>query len=1084
MADLLPREGMLATVRNRRAVITSVEEFPGAEGEVSRLVDLQYMDATAPPVDQVLWEHEPNADVVEPRRLPRVDEEGPMLLRDFQAVLRAARWLALTPLVGKEGLPEGAFPVAAPLHGAIQVEDYQLLPLVRALKMPRVTLALFDDVGLGKSIEAGLILEELILKRRIRRVLVLCPAWLRHQWQEELKNKFSLTCDIVDRQETQALRRRLGMDTNPWRTYQRAVVSYHYLKQPDVLADFLAVCQTQSAGSATLPWDLLIVDEAHNCMPSAAGDDSALSRMLSQIARYFEHKIFLSATPHNGYTQCYTGLLEQLDPVRFAKKESLTAAEKRRAEEIVIRRLKREINEADDKAGRTPRFVERHLEPLPLFFSQEETALSQAFESFRTALKMQFARGKKGEQMAAHFAVEVLAKRLLSCPYSFADSWTRFRSGLDEDEEATDAEVRSAEKAAREELDDDAESEGRVAYASRVTGAWLRRVREPLAKQIAAIDAALEGLGLVVENDYLQHPVDDARFDRLLSLIKERLREGKEWRQDERLIIFTEYKTTLGYLLSRLNKEFPKEAEGRIRVLYGGMSDHEREDIKRAFNDPDDPCRLLLATDAASEGANLQETARYLLHFCCPWNPSRLDQRNGRLDRHGQARDVHVFHFTSETDADIRFLGKVLGKIESVRDDLGAVNELFDAAFRRRMIDLQPEKEVFGQLEMAIEKIGAPKKRRTREEVPKTPISTNREEEQAIEWFRRELDLAPEHIRQVLEVALGLRSSSFKLEGPDERGRYRFPAIPDRWRDLIDNEVRLATRGKETGPLPALLFDGEKQIQLRSGRRVFRPAKDTILMHLGHPLMRAALLHLSQARFPGTPEAQASSRWIVTKGNVPSGKDALVLVTVEEMALNDLRETVHHWVRTLRFAVAGDSVGLLADHLPALNDHPADVDFDHVKQARDIWMDADPVVRKALQNHGSILTSKITDALAKELKEEERSQRGLFKERRQETEKQLKRELRDLDKELKDLIDDQNGDLFSGDDAFKELDNKVTDLGAEQERRRRHHQEMQVFLDTEEERILSQLLPRRYQLNGDTQVFPVTVEIRFPGGQS
>jgi hypothetical protein len=262
---------------------------------------------------------------------------------------------------------------------------------------------------------------------------------------------------------------------------------------------------------------------------------------------------------------------------------------------------------------------------------------------------------------------------------------------------------------------------------------------------------------------------------------------------------------------------------------------------------------------------------------------------------------------------------------------------------------------------------------------------------------------------------------------------------------------------------------------------VFRPAKDTILMHLGHPLMRAALLHLSQARFPGTPEAQGSSRWIVTKGNVPSGKDALVLVTVEEMALNDLRETVHHWVRTLRFAVAGESVELLAAHIPALNDHSADVDFDHVNQARDIWMDADPAIRQALQNHGSSLTAKITDALAKELKEEERSQRSLFKERRQETEKQLKRELRDLDKELKVLLDDQQDDLFSNDEVF---DQQITDLGAEQERRRRHHQEMQAFLDTEEERILSQLLPRRYQLNGDVQVFPVTVEIRFPGGQS
>jgi hypothetical protein len=146
--------------------------------------------------------------------------------------------------------------------------------------MPRVSLALFDDVGLGKSVEAGLILSELILRRRLRRILILCPAWLRHQWREEMQAKFSLSFDIVDRPETYQLRRRLGMDVNPWRTHQRIIASYHYLKQPDVLADFLAVCQNQRAGSATLPWDLIIVmKRTIACLPRAGGD-SNLYKML------------------------------------------------------------------------------------------------------------------------------------------------------------------------------------------------------------------------------------------------------------------------------------------------------------------------------------------------------------------------------------------------------------------------------------------------------------------------------------------------------------------------------------------------------------------------------------------------------------------------------------------------------------------------------------------------------------------------------------------------------------------------------------------------------------------------------------
>jgi superfamily II DNA or RNA helicase len=1080
-----PREGMLATVRNRRALITSVAVTPAIRGEASHVVRVEYMDTSAPPDDELLWDLELGAEVVEPRRLPKIDLDSPMQAQDFDAVTRSTRWMALSPYVGTHGLPEGSTPLASPLFGSIQVEDYQLVPLVRALKMPRVSMALFDDVGLGKSVEAGLVLSELILRRRLRRVLVICPAWLRHQWQEELRSKFSLTFDIVDRPETHALRRRLGMDVNPWRTFPRAIASYHYLKQPDVLQDFLAVCQNQPQGSATLPWDLLIVDEAHNCMPSAAGEDSALSKMLTRIARFFEHKLFLSATPHNGYTQCFTGLLEQLDPVRFTKKESLTASERRRAEEIVVRRLKKDINEVDEKAGRTPRFVERDIVPQHLYFSTSETALSRAFETFRTALKMTFAGAKKSEQMAGAFAVEVLAKRLLSCPYAFADSWTRFKGGLLEDEPASDSEVRAAEQSAKEELDDDAETESRLAFASRVTGAWLRSVQDRLAKQIKSIDDALEGLGLVrdARAEHLPDPAEDARFDKLLSFLKERLLEGKTWRDDERLIVFTEYKTTLNYLARRLRAAFPKEPEDRFRLLYGGMGDSEREEIKRAFNDPDDPVRILLATDAASEGANLQETARLLLHYDIPWNPSRLDQRNGRLDRHGQARDVLVFHFASETDADLRFLGKVLKKVDQVRTDLGAVNELFDAAFRRRMIELQPEENIFRDLELAIDKVAEPKKKKSKEDVPRTPVSSGDDERLALEWLVKELDLSPDNLRQVLEVALGMKSGGFQFGGPDERGRFAFPPIPDRWKGLIDEEVRLRSRGKELGALPRVLFDGKEQIVLKAGRALFRPSKDTVLMHLGHPLVRHALLHLSRARFPGTDEARSASRWIARTGPVPPGVDALVLVTVEELAVNDLRETFHHWTRTLRFPVVAGRLRTPLDHVPAVDlGTTATASEELVHRARDLWFDVTEDIQEGLAAASSQLTIEVRDRLRHQHDEETNAQRLLFKERQDEIGKQLRRDIKELEKEIKSLSEVHQGDMFSDTNEFAEFDKAMKDLEVERQRRNAHHEDMKSFLAAEEQRVLNELLPRRFALRGEVQVFPVTVEIRFPSG--
>jgi hypothetical protein len=374
---------MIATVRNRRGVIASVEPYDSpAEGRL-HLVRIEYTDHDGAPEDVLLWERERNATLLEPTTLPRVGDDPPMPLADFDALVRATRWSALTPFGRKDG--EGSHHVAAPVFGAVQVEDFQLVPVLHALRMPRVSLLLADDVGLGKTIEAGLILTELLLHRRVRRVLILSPASLRQQWQQEMRDKFSLGFDVVDREETHALQKRLGLDANPWRTFPRIVASYHYLKQPDVLERFRAACQ-QPEGSSLLPWDLLIVDEAHNLSPSNFGDDSDLCEMLRLISPWFEHKLFLTATPHNGHTRSFSGLLELLDPVRFTQTSEFTAAERKRVEEVVIRRLKREINEADAHSQRVPRFGERFLEPLPLFFGSRERGLSTAFGEFRTGL--------------------------------------------------------------------------------------------------------------------------------------------------------------------------------------------------------------------------------------------------------------------------------------------------------------------------------------------------------------------------------------------------------------------------------------------------------------------------------------------------------------------------------------------------------------------------------------------------------------------------------------------------------------------------------------------------------------------------
>lgn len=677
----LPRVGMLATVRNRRGIVAGVEPYDGTDGRL-HLIHLEYKDDQYPSEERLIWELEARGRLVEPLALP--DGGSPaMPAEDFDALVRAARWTAASPYLDPDGSgPLERLPISSPFHGAVQVEDFQLVPLLKALQMPRVNLLLADDVGLGKTIEAGLILTELLLRRRIQRVLILTPASLRLQWRDEMRDKFALPFDLVDRAETHALRRRLGMDANPWRSFSRIIASYHYLRQPDVRDQFLAACRT-AEGSPNLPWDLLIVDECHNLMPSAIGEDSDLCEMLRLVAPQFEHRLFLSATPHNGHTRCFTGLLEILDPVRFSQTGELKAREKERIQQVVLRRLKREINARSNP----PKFCTRNPpQAIALDLSAQELALSRAFDAFRTAIRSLIAGGERRRRRSGSFAVEILGKRLLSCPTAFAESWRRCKEGLDEAEAAGDEAVDAVRRNVERETADDREAQSRDATAAGVVGAWLKSVAGELAGEIAGLDAAVRGLlldgarGDIVALD----PAADARFEALCGLIDRLLRQQGAWRDDERLIVFTEYKTTLDYLVRRLRERHEDE---RVLSLFGGMDETERDLVKRAFNDPSSPVRVLVATDAAAEGLNLQRTARYLLHFDCPWNPSRLEQRNGRIDRHGQARDVTVHHFISEQDQDLRFLAHVIGKADDIREDLGSANELFDEAAHRRLVD-------------------------------------------------------------------------------------------------------------------------------------------------------------------------------------------------------------------------------------------------------------------------------------------------------------------------------------------------------------------------------------------------------------
>jgi superfamily II DNA or RNA helicase len=747
------------------------------------------------PLD-VIWERELHARLHDKGGLPDPRKAGWDPPARFEAFLHATRWTLCSVLDG--------LPLQAPFRANIRIEDYQLEPLVRALRMPRISLLIADDVGLGKTIEAGLVLQELIARQRVRRVLIVCPASLQRQWADEMSNRFALEFKIVDRSYIHQVRKEYGVHVNPWSSYPRLITSMDFLKREGPLRYFRASPGASRRGGLR-DWDLLIVDEAHNMAPAGRGGglrDSDRTRMLREIKDYFEHRLFLTATPHNGYTESFLALLEILDPLRFNRGLPLNREQLRT---VMVRRLK------DDIVGPLgkPVFPSREVVAIPVTLEGDDRRLLELLDGY---IAHRLERLDSRREFPIRFALLLLKRRLLSSPLAFRHSLAVHREHLrrtDGEEPPNERVVRGLRARVNEDHDDDDEKDQAEETALAETARYF------------PVDA--RGLELVEEMQALAERAArsaDSKARTLLRWIEERLAPDRGWNR-ERLLVFTEYRDTLVYLRGLLlARGWPEE---RILVLHGNMRGSEREAVKAAFRrDPEEPggeVRILIATDAAAEGLNLQEHCRLLIHYDLPWNPNRMEQRNGRIDRHGQpARKVfcHHFHFTGREDS--RFLHTVAEKVKRMREDLGAVGEVIAA---------QVEEAMLG--------------RRTRFQVPRGPVaavrqyvraeSMDREQIRALQraWrqAQRELRINRETMRRVVEEALRVEGRGELLpveEGPLAGKAWRVRNLPD-W-----PEVRASLLDREGRRLKIVFEEADAR-----GRR------DVTLLHLDHPLMKRAL---------------------------------------------------------------------------------------------------------------------------------------------------------------------------------------------------------------------------------------------------
>ncbi|HSR68008.1 MAG TPA: SNF2-related protein [Acidobacteriota bacterium] len=279
----VPEQGQLVEVRRRPWLVKDVH--PGAlssQRDLHHRVTLEAVDQqTAGQELQVVWEREVRKCVLDAAQLPQPTQDWDPLRR-MEAFLLATRW-SLASLL--ESLP-----IQSPFKGAIDPEDFQLEAVIRALGMPRVNLLIADFVGAGKTIEAGLVMQEMLARQRVRRVLVVCPASLQVQWQEEMLQKFALQFEIVDRDYVNRMRREYGMHVNAWNSFPRLITSMDFLKRIEPLNSFRGSLQSRSE-KALRDWDLLIVDEAHNIAPQGSGryvKASDRTQMVREILPHFE----------------------------------------------------------------------------------------------------------------------------------------------------------------------------------------------------------------------------------------------------------------------------------------------------------------------------------------------------------------------------------------------------------------------------------------------------------------------------------------------------------------------------------------------------------------------------------------------------------------------------------------------------------------------------------------------------------------------------------------------------------------------------------------------------------------------------
>jgi len=516
---------------------------------------------------------------------------------------------------------------------AVEPRGYQLVPLLMALRLTTVRLLIADDVGIGKTIEAGLIARELMDRGEIARLAVLCPPHLVEQWQSELETRFNLAAVALTSASAARIERDIPHGVSLFDHYPVVVVSLDYIKSERHREHFLAIAP-----------ECVIVDEAHTCASSGAGKQLRFELLQRLVKDEGRHLILLTATPHSGDEAAFYNLLSLLDP-RFVALQNRTSASDPLRQELArhfVQRRRKDIAEWQAETADGRGFPRRMKTEVTYQLSGDWGAFFDSVQDYCRELAENIEREGEGRGRLIWYATLALLRCVASSPAAAVKALTtRLEGSLETDNLLTDERLHDGEA---DDLDsNDLEPPARLEEASRLQS-------------------------LIEEAERLSGKAGDPKLAALIRHIESLVKDGYH------PVVFCRYIATAHYVADHLRKAIPGAT---IESITGEYTPEERRERVEAMEEGQDGQggRVLVATDCLSEGINLQHLFTAVVHYDLAWNPTRHEQREGRVDRFGQQSvDVRcTMLYGQDNPVDGFVLNVILRKGETIQKELGVL---------------------------------------------------------------------------------------------------------------------------------------------------------------------------------------------------------------------------------------------------------------------------------------------------------------------------------------------------------------------------------------------------------------------------